>query len=69
MVVAAVCALMSATSLANLVHARAEVTAGDCTWVAKADPDRLNVAYPDQGAGYWLAGFALRLTGTETFVP
>lgn len=33
------------------------VDPGDCAWPAKADPDRVNVAFPDEGARYWLTPF------------
>jgi hypothetical protein len=34
-----------------------EVDAGDCAWPVKADPDRVNVAFPDQSAHYWATPF------------
>jgi hypothetical protein len=30
---------------------------GDCGWPAKADPEKVNIAYPDEGAQYWIAPF------------
>src|SRR4051812_30625309 len=50
--------------------AETTVTTGDCAWAAKADGDRVNVAYPDQSAEYWFATYAaapgtrLRIRGT-----
>ncbi|HEX8121004.1 MAG TPA: hypothetical protein VF549_07035 [Solirubrobacteraceae bacterium] len=32
---------------------------GDCAWPAKADPDRVNVAFPDESAHYWITPFTV----------
>jgi hypothetical protein len=34
-----------------------EASAGDCAWPVKADPDRVNVAFPDESAHYWSTPF------------
>lgn len=33
------------------------VDPGDCAWPIKADPDRVNVAFPDEAARYWATPF------------
>ena len=44
--------------------------AGQCSWTVRSDPDRVNVAYPDESATYWATQYAaapgseLRITGT-----
>ena len=56
--------------LASCTTAALPTTAGiGCAWANRADPDTLNVAYPDSGATYWtttynlLAGEKLRVSG------
>ena len=60
---------MIATRLAPLVlllvfvlnhQARAAgVDPGDCAWPTKADPDRVNIAFPDESARYWVTPFTV----------
>ena len=66
-------ALVAAPALLALAPAaRADVaaSAGDCAWPTKADADRVNIAYPDKAAQYWLSSYAaapgteLRIRGT-----
>lgn len=57
-----VLALLS--TLAPMSEARSTVSLGDCGWFAKADPDRVNIAWPDEGAQYWAANYAL-VPGTK----
>lgn len=43
--------------------------AANCSWLLRSDPDLLNIAYPDEGADYWVAavpalpGTRLRIEG------
>lgn len=52
-------AALAATGIVGLTVARAAVEPGDCAWFTKADPDRVNIAWPDAGAQYWAAAFAV----------
>ncbi|MGV2482322.1 UNVERIFIED_CONTAM: hypothetical protein IGO34_36605, partial [Salmonella enterica subsp. enterica serovar Weltevreden] len=29
--------------------------AANCAWLLRSDPDLLNIAFPDEGATYWVA--------------
>ncbi|MEA2446152.1 MAG: hypothetical protein QOJ12_3444 [Thermoleophilales bacterium] len=42
----------------------AAVDPGDCAWPVKADPDRVNVAFPDESAHYWATAFQVGPGGT-----
>jgi hypothetical protein len=49
-------AAVAAAVLMSLVVAAGPsraVSLGPCAWAVKADPDRVNVAFPDEGAQYW----------------
>jgi hypothetical protein len=56
------------TSLTAAAPARADD--GGCAWTVRSDPDRVNVAYPDESATYWTTqwvaapGTELRISGT-----
>ena len=45
--------------LAPTSPASSAVQPGDCGWPIKADPDRINIAFPDEGAQYWLTNIPL----------
>jgi hypothetical protein len=45
---------------------RAEVSVGSCPFPLHADPDLLNIAYPDQSAQYWLGEVAVPPGTTAT---
>ena len=64
-VFAAVC--VSLASLAPALPASSAVQPDDCAWAIKADPDRVNVAFPDEGAQYWLTNIPL-IPGTEVVI-
>ena len=50
--------LLLVVVLANNARA-AGVDPGDCAWPTKADPDRVNVAFPDESARYWITPFTV----------
>jgi len=52
-------AVAVAASLVAVGNSRAAVQPGDCAWFTKADPDKVNIAWPDEGAQYWAANFAI----------
>ena len=56
---AGACALAAALAGTCAAPASAElaVSGGGCSWPVKADPDLVNVAFPDEGARYWGAPF------------
>jgi hypothetical protein len=49
--------MVVALALALSATARAAAPVTTCGWPIKADPDLVNVAYPDQSAEYWAAPF------------
>jgi hypothetical protein len=57
---AAVLALAGAPATGATVHP------GQCAWPIKADPDLINVAWPDEGARYWATPFTVAPGTTMT---
>jgi hypothetical protein len=51
------CGLMVSALLGQAASAHLTYRSGDCAWAVKDDPDRVNVAFPDEGAEYWLTRF------------
>ena len=51
----ALAAFLGAAAFCSIPAAAAQATT--CGWPVKADPDLVNIAYPDQSAEYWAAPF------------
>jgi hypothetical protein len=56
-----------ASTLGVTAAGSAGVRPGDCAWTVKADPDRVNIAFPDEGAEYWATQVPL-VPGAETVI-
>jgi hypothetical protein len=57
---------MAALTLAPASAHAASVHPGQCAWPIKADPDLVNVAWPDEGAQYWATPFTVAPGTTMT---
>src|SRR5687767_595790 len=58
-IVAVLVSALTAGVLLAVPGRASNIAMGDCGWFTRADPDRINVAFPDESAQYWLANYAL----------
>ena len=65
-VLAALLVLATALVVGAPRSVRADVSEGSCAFPLHADPDLLNIAYPDQSAQYWMGEVALAPGTTAT---